>query len=471
MPRVRRGYKARQRRNKVLKMAKGYVGGRRKLYRTAVDSVQRSLAFAYRDRKVKKREFRKLWIVRINAAVREHGLSYSRFIDGFEQGQGGSGPQGSLRSGPSATPPVSPRWWSWPSKPLRRGPAMRQKLLELKDQALAQLAAAPDEAALTELRTRYLGRKGLLTGLLRKTGALPPEERPAFGPVGQPGEAGVGGGPGRGFGRPGAPKPRQGRQAGGGRDTAGHQAPAGTPAPHHPKPSASSWRSSAAWVFSVVETPEVETDWYCFEALNMPPDHPARDMQDTFYLSDGVVLRTHTSSSQIRTMEKEPPPIRIVCPGKAFRRDSDATHTPMFHQVEGLMVGRGHLLRRPQGRTHQLRAPGLRTRGAGALSPQLLPLHRAQRRGGHRLRGVRGRGLPGVQHHTGWLEILGSGMVDPNVYKNVGYDPDKVTGFAFGMGIERIAMLRLGHLTTSACSTTTTCASSASFRRSRCWYR
>jgi phenylalanyl-tRNA synthetase alpha chain len=195
--------------------------------------------------------------------------------------------------------------------------------------------------------------------------------------------------------------------------------------------------------FAVVESPEVELDWYCFEALNMPPDHPARDMQDTFYVQEGVVLRTHTSPVQVRTMESTPPPLRIVCPGKAFRRDSDATHTPMFHQVEGLMVGPdvsfAHLKGVLISFVHQVFSPQVPVRFRPSFFPFTEPSAEVDIGcvvcGGDGCR---------VCSHTGWLEILGSGMVDPNVFINVGYDPDQVTGFAFGMGIERIAMLKWG---------------------------
>ncbi|MBU1277420.1 MAG: phenylalanine--tRNA ligase subunit alpha [Proteobacteria bacterium] len=319
---------------------------------------------------------------------------------------------------------------------------MRQELLELKDQALALLAAATDEAALGELRTRFLGRKGLLTGLLRKTGTLPPEERPAFGQlanqVKQELEAALdqasedlvrqsrakSGKPGVDVTLPGI-RPRRGRL--------------------HPITQTERLilEVFTRMGFSVVETPEVELDWYCFEALNMPPDHPARDMQDTFYLSPGVVLRTHTSPAQVRTMEKQQPPLRIVCPGKAFRRDSDATHTPMFHQVEGLMVGEDISFADLKGVlvnfVHQVFGPQVPVR----LRPSFFPFTEPSAEVDIGCVVCQGQGCR-VCGHTGWLEILGSGMVDPNVFKNVGYDPDKVTGFAFGMGIERIAMLRWG---------------------------
>ncbi|MBU2518867.1 MAG: phenylalanine--tRNA ligase subunit alpha [Proteobacteria bacterium] len=319
---------------------------------------------------------------------------------------------------------------------------MRQKLLELKDQALAQLVAAGSEAELGELRTQYLGRKGLLTGLLRKTGTLPAEERPAFGQlanqVKQELEAALDEAsaelgrqsrakahkPGVDVTLPGI-RPRRGRL--------------------HPITQTERLilEVFTRMGFSVVETPEVELDWYCFEALNMPPDHPARDMQDTFYLSPGVVLRTHTSPAQVRTMEKQQPPLRIVCPGKAFRRDSDATHTPMFHQVEGLMVGEDISFADLKGVlvnfVHQVFGPQVPVR----LRPSFFPFTEPSAEVDIGCVVCQGQGCR-VCGHTGWLEILGSGMVDPNVFKNVGYDPDKVTGFAFGMGIERIAMLRWG---------------------------
>ncbi|SPF48042.1 phenylalanine tRNA synthetase, alpha subunit [Syntrophobacter sp. SbD1] len=195
--------------------------------------------------------------------------------------------------------------------------------------------------------------------------------------------------------------------------------------------------------FETVEGPEIELDYYNFEALNIPKDHPARDMQDTFYISEEVVLRTHTSPIQVRTMEKRKPPIRIIAPGRTYRRDSDVTHTPMFHQVEGLMVGKGISFGDLKGIltefVHQMFGPevGLRFR------PSFFPFTEPSAEVDIECVICRGSGCR-VCKGTGWLEILGSGMVDPEVYKHVGYDPEEVTGFAFGMGIERIAMLKFG---------------------------
>jgi phenylalanyl-tRNA synthetase alpha chain len=319
---------------------------------------------------------------------------------------------------------------------------VQQELIDLKNQALAEVAAAESGEALEQLRTRYLGRKGLLTGLLRKTGTLPPGERPAFGKLAnqvkreletaltqaaaklsQKGRA-VAYKPGVDVTLPGI-RPRRGRL--------------------HPITQTERLilEVFTRLGFAVVETPEVEQDWYCFEALNMPPDHPARDMQDTFYVADKVVLRTHTSPAQIRTMEAQKPPLRIVCPGKAYRRDSDATHTPMFHQVEGLMVGEDISFADLKGVlinfVHQIFGPEVPVR----FRPSFFPFTEPSAEVDIGCVVCRGDGCR-VCSHTGWLEILGSGMVDPNVFLNVGYDPDQVTGFAFGMGIERIAMLRWG---------------------------
>lgn len=195
--------------------------------------------------------------------------------------------------------------------------------------------------------------------------------------------------------------------------------------------------------FATVEGPEIELDYYNFEALNIPKDHPARDMQDTFYISEDVVLRTHTSPLQVRTMEKRRPPLRIIAPGRTYRCDSDATHTPMFHQVEGLMVGEGVSFGDLKGIltifVHQMFGADVALR----FRPSFFPFTEPSAEVDIGCVMCRGQGCR-VCSQTGWLEILGSGMVDPEVFKMVGYDPDKVTGFAFGMGIERIAMLKFG---------------------------
>ena len=193
--------------------------------------------------------------------------------------------------------------------------------------------------------------------------------------------------------------------------------------------------------FSVAEGPEIETDYYNFEALNFPKDHPARDMQDTFFVSDDIVLRTHTSPTQPRIMEKQPPPVRIIAPGKVYRCDSDITHTPMFHQVEGLLVDEnisfGDLKGTLTSFVHQMFDEQTRVR----FRPSFFPFTEPSAEVDILCVMCRGKGCR-ICSQTGWLEILGSGMVHPAVFENVGYDTSKYTGFAFGMGVERIAMLK-----------------------------
>jgi phenylalanyl-tRNA synthetase alpha chain len=213
--------------------------------------------------------------------------------------------------------------------------------------------------------------------------------------------------------------------------------------------------------YEVYDGPEVEDDYYNFEALNMPPDHPARDMQDTFYLEEprGLLLRTHTSSAQIHYMleNPHPPEVRIICPGKVFRRDSDVTHAPMFQQVEGLVVGKGihlgHLKGTIEAFLHALFGEAYPVRFRSSYFPYTEPSVEADL--GCIVCGGSGR-LPDASacricKATGWLEILGSGMVNPAVFEAVNarlgravYDPEQVTGFAFGLGIERVAMVRHG---------------------------
>jgi phenylalanyl-tRNA synthetase alpha chain len=195
--------------------------------------------------------------------------------------------------------------------------------------------------------------------------------------------------------------------------------------------------------FAVAEGPQVETDWHTFEALAIPKDHPARDMQDTFYVSDEIVLRTHTSPVQIRTMQAQRPPIRIVAPGQVYRRDDDPTHSPMFTQIEGLAVDEGisfadlkgtlvHFVRRFFGKSLEIR-----------FRPSYFPFVEPGAEVDMSCSFCEGRGCR-VCKQTGWVEIGGSGMVDPEVFAQVEIDSEKYTGFAFGMGLERMAMLRHG---------------------------
>jgi phenylalanyl-tRNA synthetase alpha chain len=195
--------------------------------------------------------------------------------------------------------------------------------------------------------------------------------------------------------------------------------------------------------YSVAEGPEVETDYHNFEALNFPKDHPARDTQDTFFMEGGLLLRTHTSPVQIRTMLARKPPIRVICPGRVFRNDNDLRHSPMFHQVEGLAVAEGitvgHLKGTLLAFLRRLFAPDVEIR----LRPSYFPFTEPSAEVDVTCQTCKGAGCE-VCSGTGWMEILGCGMVDPRVLAGCGIDPDVYSGFAFGMGVDRVAMNRYG---------------------------
>jgi phenylalanyl-tRNA synthetase alpha chain len=195
--------------------------------------------------------------------------------------------------------------------------------------------------------------------------------------------------------------------------------------------------------FEVVGGPEIETDYYNFEALNIPKDHPARDMQDTFYVNQDLLLRTHTSPVQIRVMEGREPPLKIIAPGTVYRRDSDVSHTPMFHQIEGLMVGENITFGDLKGVLSIFLHQMFGEETAIRFRPSFFPFTEPSAEVDIQCLICEGKGCR-VCKGSGWLEILGSGMVDPEVFRMVGYDTEKVSGFAFGMGIERIAMLKFG---------------------------
>lgn len=195
--------------------------------------------------------------------------------------------------------------------------------------------------------------------------------------------------------------------------------------------------------FSVAEGPDIESDYYNFEALNIPHDHPARDMQDTFYIKKGVVLRTHTSPVQIRVMESQLPPVKIIAPGAVYRCDSDVSHTPMFHQVEGLMVDRHVRFSDLKGILSIFIQEMFGSNTPLRFRPSYFPFTEPSAEVDIGCVICGGRGCR-VCKDTGWLEILGSGMVHPQVFRIVGYDPEEVTGFAFGMGVERVAMIKFG---------------------------
>ena len=195
--------------------------------------------------------------------------------------------------------------------------------------------------------------------------------------------------------------------------------------------------------FEIYEGPEIESDYYNFTALNTPADHPARDMQDTFYLTDEFLLRTQTSAGQIRLMEKKQPPIKMLSPGRVFRSDDDATHSPMFHQMEGLVVDERITLCDLQGMLDEFARTMFSETSKTRLRPSYFPFTEPSVEVDVSCAACGGKGCP-LCKGTGWIEVLGAGMVNRRVLENCGIDPDRYTGFAFGMGIERIAMLKYG---------------------------
>ncbi|MGD9300199.1 MAG: phenylalanine--tRNA ligase subunit alpha [Desulfobacterales bacterium] len=317
---------------------------------------------------------------------------------------------------------------------------MDNNLAHIHQQALRELNGAKTVQEIEDVSIRYLGRKGILTQFLRNISKLPVEQRPAAGKKANEIKTVLD----KAFKAAAENLASQEDEKDQKIDVSlpGREAARGT---LHPITQVNQEICDifSSLGFDIGEGPEVESDWYNFEALNFPKDHPARDMQDTFFVSEDVVLRTHTSPLQIRTMEKQQPPVRIITPGKVYRCDSDLTHTPMFHQVEGLLVDEnisfGDLKGILTTFVHQMfdRQTSLRFR------PSFFPFTEPSAEVDILCVICRGQGCR-VCSHTGWLEILGSGMVHPALYENVGYDAERYTGFAFGMGVERIAMLKYG---------------------------
>ncbi len=209
------------------------------------------------------------------------------------------------------------------------------------------------------------------------------------------------------------------------------------------KPGCSFSEEKVSSRFSVAEGPDIELEYYNFEALNIPGDHPARDMQDTFYIAPGTVLRTHTSPVQIRTMESQLPPVKIIAPGAVYRCDHDISHTPMFHQVEGLMVDKNVRFSDLKGVLSLFVNEMFGQDTPLRFRPSYFPFTEPSAEVDIGCVICHGKGCR-LCKDTGWLEILGSGMVHPQVFRNVGYDQEEITGFAFGMGVERVAMIKFG---------------------------
>jgi phenylalanyl-tRNA synthetase alpha chain len=327
---------------------------------------------------------------------------------------------------------------------------MNDSLEALQGEVLARIQQTRSETEIEQLRVEVLGRKGRLTLLLRGLKDLPAEERPRAGAALNELRRSI--------------EARLDERLRGVRESAKAQSlkedkvDVTLPGSRWER---GGWHPITLVIdeiidifrgmgFEIARGPDIEDDYHNFEALNIPQDHPARDMQDTFFVADGWLLRTHTSPVQIRTMESRKPPLQVIVPGAVYRHDDDATHSPMFHQVEGFMVDDAISLADLKGvLTHFLRQI-FRRDARVRFRPSFFPFTEPSAEidiqcvicggGGTMPSGQSCR----VCKASGWLEILGAGMIDPAVFKFVGYDPEKVSGFAFGMGVERIAMLKYG---------------------------
>jgi phenylalanyl-tRNA synthetase alpha chain len=321
--------------------------------------------------------------------------------------------------------------------------AAQEPLISLVEQALAQVEASANLAALDEVRVRVLGKKGLLTEQLKSLGALPAELRPAAGQRINDAKAAVQAAleARRTHLEDAALRAELAQGAidvtlpGRGQD----------PGSLHPvtRTRLRIERIFTQAGFQVATGPEVEDDFHNFEALNIPKNHPARAMHDTFYFPDGRLLRTHTSPVQIRAMRAQKPPIAVIAPGRVYRNDSDMTHTPMFHQVEGIVVGERTSFANLKAMLHTFVEHFFEQPLGMRLRPSYFPFTEPSAEVDIECVFCHGKGCR-VCKQTGWLEILGCGMIHPNVLAAAGIDAEAWQGYAFGMGIERLAMLRYG---------------------------
>ncbi|SDJ52635.1 phenylalanine--tRNA ligase subunit alpha [Microbulbifer yueqingensis] len=318
-----------------------------------------------------------------------------------------------------------------------------QDLQSLTEEALAQVAKAEDLAGLDQVRVDYLGKKGQLTALLKGLGKLSAEERPAAGAKINEAKQQVQ----EQINARRAALEEAAINAKLAAETIDVTLPGRGEEPGNAHPVTRTLRRIEKLFvrlgFSVEEGPEIEDDYHNFEALNIPAHHPARAMHDTFYIDPSTVLRTHTSPVQIRTMEKAAPPIRIICPGRVYRCDSDVTHSPMFHQVEGLVVDKGVSFAHLKGCVDQFLKAFFEADVPVRFRPSYFPFTEPSAEVDIQCTACGGDGCR-VCSGTGWLEVMGCGMVHPNVFASCNIDSDEYTGFAFGMGVERLAMLRYG---------------------------
>ena len=317
---------------------------------------------------------------------------------------------------------------------------MKELLEKIRSQALEQISAA--DANLEELRVKYLGKKGELTALTRQMGSLSAEERPVIGQkaneVRKMIEEAL------------EKRVASAKEAARKKALEAERVDVTVPGEHiptgHRHPLDRVQREIEdvfiGMGYSIAEGPEVELDYYNFQALNIPPEHPARDTQDTFYITDNVLLRSQTSPVQIHVMEQKRPPIRILSPGRVYRSDSvDATHSPLFHQIEGLVVDRGITMTDLKGTLAMFARKMFGEETKVRFRPHHFPFTEPSAEVDVSCFACGGRGCR-LCKGEGWIEILGAGMVHPNVLRGCDIDPDEYSGFAFGVGVERITMLK-----------------------------
>ncbi len=320
---------------------------------------------------------------------------------------------------------------------------MKDKLTHIRNDFTKSLKSAKNQEDLESLRVKYLGRKGVLTDVLKSLKELSVDEKKTIGKLANELK--------NSFAGLISEKQSSIKKMQSGEKGNTLSIDITLPGRSFPKGSLHPITIIMGEIIDVFSTmgfeiedgPEIEEDYYNFEALNIPPDHPARDMQDTFYISDDVLLRTHTSPVQVRTYLKKQPPIKILAPGKVFRRDADISHTPMFHQIEGFYVDEGVSFADLKGTLeifiHKLFGKNANIR----FRPSFFPFTEPSAEVDVECVICGGKGCR-VCKNSGWIEIMGCGMVHPNVFEAVKYDAEKYTGFAFGMGIERIAMIKFG---------------------------
>lgn len=319
---------------------------------------------------------------------------------------------------------------------------MKQQLETIRDNALRALEQAGHLDALETLRVKYLGKKGELTAILKQMGKLSAEERPLIGQLANDVRERIE----ERLAQCAAALKQEALAARLAAETIDVTIP-GTPCPLGAKHPISIVLDEIKEIFvgmgfEIVEGPEVELDYYNFEALNIPKDHPARDTQDTFYINDNIVLRTQTSPVQIRTMEKQKPPIRIISPGRVYRSDAvDATHSPLFHQVEGLVVDKGITFSDLKGTLETFVKRLYGEDSVVRFRPHHFPFTEPSAEVDVQCFHCHGEGCR-LCKQEGWIEILGCGMVHPKVLQNCGIDPEEYSGFALGLGLERVVMRR-----------------------------